>query len=106
MRITRVFLDVDLRQSFDGLRDMATKAKAELKGDTTILFINAARTKFKVLRSDTYLIYYSNGGKRIPIEAIRYLPKAFSGSHMEMNNAIKTSLQSKLNYVREHQMEV
>lgn len=101
MRITRVFLDVDLRQSFDGLREMAKKAKTDLLGDTTVLFINHARTKFKILRSDTYLIYYTNGNRRIPLDAIRYLPKMFSGSRIEMDAAVKDSLRLKLNLVRD-----
>ena len=75
---------------------MAKKAKTELEGNNTVLFINHARTKFKILRSDTYLVYYSNGNKRIPLDAIRYLPKAFNGSQVEMDSAIKDSLKSKL----------
>ena len=95
MKITRVFLSSDLRCSFDGLRALATKEKTNLV-KTTVIFINTARTKFKLLVDDKYLIYYSNGSRRIPLEALVHLPQAFGGTDVEMNQAIRKSLEERL----------
>ena len=96
MRVTRVFLDSDLRKSFDGLRDLADKANTNLTApDSSVLFINTARTKFKLLRANQYLVYYNNGDKRIPLEAIEHLPQAFGGTDAEMSQAIRKSIESK-----------
>lgn len=96
MRITRVFLGSDLRCSFDGLRALAVKAKTKINEDSSVLFINTARTKFKMLRANTYLVYYSNGNRRIPLEAIGHLPQAFGGTEAEMDDAIRKSIAEKI----------
>lgn len=106
MRLTRVFLDIDLRNAFDGLRKIADKSqptKAQQNtprhlrnDDTTFLFINTARTKFKMLRANQYLVYYSNGAQKIPLEAIQFLPQAFGGTEAEMSQAIRRSIETKL----------
>ncbi len=95
MRLTRVFLDSDLRCSFEGLRLIAKQANTELKG-STVMFINSKTTMFKLLEDDKYLISYSNGSKRIPLEAIRHLPQAFGGTEMEMKQAIEKTIKEKL----------
>lgn len=95
MRITRVILDSDMRCSFDGLRKIAEDCSAGLNNDSTIMFMNRKTTMFKVLRGNKYLVTYSNGHKRIPLEAISELPEAFGGTALEMNEAIKKSLLKK-----------
>lgn len=96
MNITRVFLDTSMIMGFEGLREVAKKAKTPVTADTTIVFINKKMTSFKMLTKNAYLVYYKNGNRRIPLDAIRYLPTHFGGSEMEMNQAIKKSLESKL----------
>lgn len=92
MKLTRVFLETDMRMSFDGLRKLAAENKAGLDADSTIMFMNRKGTKFKVLRANKYLVYYSNGTQRIPLEALSELPEAFGGSALEMREAIRKSL--------------
>lgn len=92
MRLTRVFLDIHLGQNFQGLNTIAKKAKTPCDESTTLLFINKAMTAFKVLRGKDYLVYYKNGNRRIPMDAIQYLPKQFTGSETEMTGAIRESL--------------
>ena len=96
MRVTRVFLDTDMRMSFDGLRKLAEENSAGLNCDSTIMFMNRARTMFKVLRANKYLVAYSNGQRKIPLEAITELPQAFGGTELEMNEAIRKSIMKKL----------
>lgn len=96
MNITRVFLNTSMVMGFDGLREIAKKAKSPATADATLIFINKRMTSFKMLTKDQYLVYYRNGGRRIPLDAIRYLPTFFGGSEMEMNEAIRESLASKL----------
>jgi hypothetical protein len=90
MRLTRVFLDQDLRSGFEGLRKIAKEVETNLEG--SVVFINRRMTSFKLLHQDAYLIYYKNGNRRIPIEALRHLPESFGGSELEMKGAIKKSL--------------
>lgn len=90
MKLTRVFLDQDLRCSFEGLRKIADEAKTDLGG--TIVFINAKKTSFKLLHQNSYLVYYKNGNRRIPLEALRHLPETFGGTELEMKGAIRKSL--------------
>ncbi len=94
MRITRVYLDVDMRQNFEGLRKVSAKDKLDKPG-SMVLFINRKKTSFKILNEDKYVIYYKNGNKRIPIDALALLPQNFGGTEFEMNEAIKKSLESK-----------
>jgi len=97
MKVTRVFLDTDMRCSFDGLRKVVASADTPITHGSTILFLNRKATMFKVLRGDTYLVSYTNGTKRIPLEAIQELPQFFGGSESEMSEAIRTSIMKKLN---------
>lgn len=94
MKITRVYPNTDLRCSFDGLREIAKKSETDA---STLVFINTARTAFKMLTGE-YLVYYRNGTKRIPFEAIRHLPEHFGGSPAQMDSAIRKSLEEKLAY--------
>ena len=94
MKITRVFLNSDLRCSFDGLRAIAKRART--KPDSNIIFINTSRTGFKLLSGDKYLVYYKNGQRRIPIEALRHLPEHFGGSQFEMDSAISHCVKTAL----------
>jgi hypothetical protein len=93
MRITRVFLDTDMRMSFEGLRKIAQEAKTKLGEDSMILFLNHAATKFKVLTANKYVVYYSNGHRRIPLDALKHLPSTFGGTELA---AIKKSLEGKV----------
>lgn len=92
MKITRLFVNTDLRCSFDGLRAIAKKAETDA---STIVFINTARTAFKMLTGE-YLVYYKNGTRRIPLDAIKHLPEHFGGSPVQMDSAIRKSLEEKL----------
>lgn len=96
MRITRVFQDTDLRLSFDGLRELIKENNAGLGENSRILFINRARTAFKLLVSDTYLVFYRNGNRRIPLEALVHLPQNFGGSEIEVSAAIRKTLELKV----------
>lgn len=95
MRLTRIFFDTDLRCSFEGLRKTAKSARTELKGNT-VMFMNRAMTAFKVVTDDKYIVYFNNRHRRIPIDALKYLPQAFGGTELEMKQAIEKSLRVKL----------
>lgn len=91
MKITRLFLNTDLRCGFEGLRLVAKKS-----GETdAVVFMNTARTAFKMLTGE-YLVYFKTGGRRIPIEAIKHLPEHFGGSPAQMDAAVRKSLEEKL----------
>lgn len=95
MRLTRVFLDTDLRCAFEGLRAVAKQAKTDLDG-STVIFMNRRATAFKMMHKNSYLVYYKNDDKRIPLDALRHLPEHFGGTEMEMNSAIRKTIMEKL----------
>lgn len=96
MKLTRVFFNTFMGYGFEGLREVASEAKHKLGPDTTVLFMNRAMTSFKVVVDDSYIVYFKNGGKRIPLDAIQHLPTYFGGSQMEVQEAIKKSIMTKL----------
>lgn len=100
MKITRVYLDIDLRCSFQGLRKqlVADGLKIDLlsKG-SMIIFLNRAGTKFKLLAGNDYLVYYNNGDRRIPLDAIKYLPSYFDGTTASFDKVVEKSIRAKLN---------
>lgn len=99
MRLARIFLEQDMRMGFQGLHDVLIKTKIDPKNlnpDNLYVFMNRKCTKFKLI-SGHYLVYFNNGNRRIPLEAIQYLPKNFGGTQTQMNEAIRKSLEKRLN---------
>jgi hypothetical protein len=78
-RILRVFINCDMRNSFNGLRKLAAKHEVKvnaLKEGDFVIFINTARTKLKALGSGDVLCYVAKDHK-ISLDAIQYIPAAF-----------------------------
>jgi len=99
MKIARIFLESDLRQGFQGLHSVLSKHKINPKNlnpEHYYIFMNRACSKFKML-SGSYLVYFNNGNRRIPLNAIQYLPKNFGGTETQMNEAIRKTLVERLN---------
>lgn len=91
MKIARVFLETDMRLGFQGLHKVLLQHKVNplnLDPEHYYVFMNRARTKFKVV-SGHYLVYFNNGNKLIPLDAIQYLPRNFGGSQLEMSEAVR-----------------
>lgn len=101
MRIARVFLNSDMRMGFQGLHDLMQKHSVNTRNldpSALYVFMNKACTKFKLI-SGQYLVYFNNGNRRIPLEAIQYLPKNFGGTETQMNEAIRKSLKKRLDRI-------
>lgn len=96
MRITRVFIDVYMGYGFQGLSEIAKEAKTNIGPESCVVFINRKTTAFKMMVDGIYLTYFKNGEKKIPIDAIRFLPEKFGGTQMEFDRAVKKSLETKL----------
>ncbi len=91
MRIARIFLDTSMNQGFQGLHRVLLKAKINpenLDPEAYYVFMNSKRTKFKVI-TGKYLVYFNNGEKQIPLEALQYLPRNFGGSQLEMTDMVR-----------------
>lgn len=98
MKIARIFLEQDMRRGFQGLHMELAKHKVNpnnLDPENYYIFMNRANTKFKLI-SGHYLVYFNNGNRRIPLEAIQFLPKNFGGTETQMNEAIRKSLEKRL----------
>lgn len=100
MNIVRVFFDVNMSKSFDGLALLmkGSKFNFDKAGDKSmVIFINKAQTRFKALFGQgNYMVYHSNGSRRIPLDAIQYFPQFFDGKEINLNAAIKKSIVKKL----------
>jgi hypothetical protein len=99
MKIARIFMDVDMRCNFEGMREVLKSAKIDLdtiKSDYVVILMNRRKTAFKMLVDNAYIVYYKNGNRRIPLEAIQYIPQRFGGSEMEFNKAVEKSLKVSL----------
>lgn len=99
MNIARVFFDVHLGQSFEGLGLLMKKNKIDprtLPNGDFVIFINRKATAFKLLAGASYLVYYKNGNRRIPLDAIQHLPASFGGTELEFNRVIERTLRSKV----------
>lgn len=91
MKIARVFLETDMRMGFQGLHRLLARNSVNpqnLNPEHYYVFMNRKRTKFKVI-SGHYLVYFNNGNKLIPLEALQFLPRNFGGSEVEMSEAIR-----------------
>lgn len=97
MNIGRIFLDSDLRQGFDGLMRDARKAGIDpqaIPSDEVLVFINRKVTSFKLLTASHYLVYWRST-KRLPLDAIKNLPAAFTGRSFDFNKSIEKTLLDK-----------
>lgn len=99
MQIARVFFNVHMGQNFQGLLRICrdNRLKPEQNPESYVVFINTAKTKFKLLIGDKYLVYHSNGNKVIPLDAIQFLPHAFTGREFKFDAAIEKLVRNKLN---------
>lgn len=99
MKIARVYFDIDLRCSFDGLAEVLKQDDKDIanlsKGDL-VIFMNRKMTAFKMLAGPAYLVLYRNGSARIPLDAIQYLPTYFDGTQLEFTKAVEKSVKAKL----------
>lgn len=98
MQIARVFFDVNMQKNFDGLLKVCHKEgfKPEAQKESYVVFINKAKTRFKLLVNNTYLIYHDNGTRRFPLDAIQYLPQAFKGETFDFSKSIEKTLLDKM----------
>lgn len=84
---------------FQGLRNLMKSAKINpelLPEKSFIVFINKAGTKFKLLAGNSYLVYYNNGNRQIPLEALQRLPEFFDGKRFNIKGAIMKTIESKV----------
>lgn len=103
-KVTRVFLDVDLRNSHEGLETLAQSQQLDLtklRNGEHVLFLNTQRTKFKMYSANGVLSYYRNKGK-LDLNAIAHVPMAFNAKgELDWQKAQLLALKRKLNILEE-----
>lgn len=98
MQINRIYLDVDMRQNFQGLSKILANDKIileELTDKSFILFMNRKMTAFKFLIGKDYLVFRNNQGKKIDPRVAKYFPKAFNGSTLDFTKAVREMVEAK-----------
>lgn len=105
-RLVHVFYGTDMRCAHPGLIKIAAEAKVHLvnlKPGDLLCFINNKRDKIKVLAplgeedSEGVVAYYKSPHGRIDSNSVQFIPRAFDGSRLDMNSAIKSALLKRLN---------
>lgn len=84
-RIAQVILDVDLRNSHDGLMEVARKrgvSLSDLKPGQYLVFVNLQRDRFKIFAPapngrGAIIVYYRAYQGRVDRQAIETIPQAF-----------------------------
>lgn len=84
-RIAQVILDVDLRNSHDGLMEIARKrgvSLKDLKPGQYLVFVNLQRDRFKIFAPapngrGAIIVYYRAYQGRVDRESIETIPQAF-----------------------------
>lgn len=100
MKLVRVFFDTDMRNQHDGLLKIAKKEgvdAASIAPGEHILFINTKMNRMKMLSSGGVLSYWrGRQGERVNLEAIQYIPDAFSAGKINYTKALKNLMLGKL----------
>lgn len=98
MKIARVYLDCDLRCSFDGLNALLKKDGVEIASSpgNFVLFMNRKATAFKLLTANSYLMFYRSPSGRIALDAIQNIPEFFDGTRLDFNKAVEKTVKEKL----------
>lgn len=98
MEIARVYLDVSMSLSFQGLEKILRDSKINpqtIPPDKFTVFINRAQTAFKVLVGPHHLVYHKNGARKFPLEAISEFPKFFDGRKLDFAGAVRKAIERK-----------
>lgn len=80
-KLLRVFLDVDMRCSHDGLTALAIKHKVlpeSLEAGEYLLFINSDRTRIKLYGANDVVAYLRVKTGRIDMRTVALIPQAFA----------------------------
>ena len=100
-KIFKLFLDVHMGASHDGLTRLAEKAKLDvttLQDGDMLMFLNRKCDKLKVLGARGKVIGYlrMEKGQRIMRESIQFLPRTFGAGGFDYNRAVSMALDQQL----------
>jgi len=99
-RIVRVFLDVNLAQGHDGLRDEAKRGKVttdKLEPGEYVVFVNRAQDRVKIYTGNGVLAYLRSKGQRIDLSVISKIPAAFKNNgKLDYDSELAKILKEKL----------
>lgn len=109
MRITRVFLNVDIRNGHIGLAQLAKEHRIDvnkLDNGEIVVFINTKRNKMKVYASNQVLAYVSRD-TRISLDAVKFIPLAFGArGRFDYDEALRLSVNEALAKGQRKSLEV
>lgn len=96
----RVFFNVDLRCSHEGLEAVAKKNQidpAKLQPGEYLVFINNYQDRIKLYASNHVVAYYKSPHGRIDLRAISKIPEAFKASgKIDYDAAVKKVIEEHL----------
>lgn len=91
-KVAHIFLNVDMRCSHLGLKQLVEKEKITV-GNNFVIFLNTARTMVKMFCKGTdVILHYKKEGRVIDPAVLKYLPTYCDGKEINMNKAIKAQL--------------
>lgn len=101
-QIVAVIANVNMNLGHDGLGLISKKFGYDLQtieGNKLVLFLNSARDKLKMIGPGGIVLGYVKmpKGRRLPLEAIQYIPKTFSGrGKIDLELAVSEFVSEKL----------
>lgn len=108
-RIAQIILNVDLRNSHDGLMDIAKKRGVDfdkMGPGQYLVFVNDQKNRFKIFapspsRRGAIILYYKSYQGRVDRDEIISVPAAFGvKKHIDINERLSNSLDESLAYKR------
>lgn len=102
--IRRVFLDVDMRNSHDGLNAVAIKNHIHpdsLEPGDFLVFLNTEKNKIKILTANGVMAYYRSPHGKLELGVIRLIPQAFKASgRIDYDASLKQVIEANFRKVR------
>jgi hypothetical protein len=100
VKALRIFLNVDLRNSHEGLSAIATKNKIDVKklvAGEYLIFINSEKNKIKLYAANEVIAYYRCPHGKVDLRAISKIPQAFKASgKIDYDACLKEIMEAKL----------
>lgn len=108
-KILRIFSDVDMWNSHDGLAIIAKKHKIDvhkLVHGEYVMFINTAKNKIKFYAANNVIAYYKHEHGKLDMRAIQLIPETFeSEGRINYDKAVEKILIKELGYYEQQQQQ-
>lgn len=103
-KLMHVFFEVNMANQHHGLAEIASAKKVDIKNlkpGEMVCYVNAPQTALKILASTGeenghgVIAYYKSPKGRLDLQALRFIPEAFSGSGLNYKEALRKTFEKR-----------